>query len=197
MAISTKPVPILIVGPSGVGKNAVIERLLTLFPDLESYLTTTSRAPRPSEDKYHFVSHEQFQAMIENREMLEWAETHGNLYGVQRAHIQSVLDRGRYPMARNGIDVKGVPTYQRLFPGTLAIFLTFESLDQLADRIRKTRPETSEEEIATRLETAKQEMEAVGQFAHVVVNREGRLDETVEEVSEIIERELRLERNDK
>lgn len=188
------PVPILIVGPSGVGKNAVIERLLTLFSNLEPYLTTTSRAPRPGEDKYHFVSREQFQWMIERGEILEWAETHGNLYGVQQIHIQSVLDRGKFPIARNGIDVKGVPVYQQLFPGTLAIFLTFESLDQLAERIRTTRPETTEEEIATRLETARQEMEAVGHFEHVVVNREGRLDETVEEVSKIIEAKLGLRR---
>ncbi|MBI4032374.1 hypothetical protein HY374_01580 [Candidatus Berkelbacteria bacterium] len=189
------PVPILIVGPSGVGKNAIIDRILPMFTELESYKTTTSRPKRtPTEDKYHFVSEAAFKRLIETGGMLEWTETHGHRYGVQRAHIQAVLDDGKYPIARNGIDVKGVPAYQQLFPGTLAIFITVESLDQLAQRIRRTRLGTPEMEIATRLATAREEMAALDQFTHVVVNQEGKLDDAVEEVAQIIERELGLQR---
>lgn len=190
------PVPILIVGPSGVGKNTIIDRVVPKFAELEFYKTTTSRQQRsPSEDKYHFVDEAEFRRLIETGEMIEWAEVHGNRYGAQRQHIQAVLERGHYPVPVNAIDpVKGVPVYRQLFPGLLAIFIRYESLDELEQRLRRTRPDTSEAEITTRLTTARAEMATLDQYEHVVINREGKLDEAVAEVAQIIARQLGLQR---
>ncbi len=189
-----QPVPVLIVGPSGVGKNAIIDRILPMFPDLETFKTTTSRPARPGETKYHFVSRTDFEQLIDSGAFLEWEETHENLYGTQKRHIQEVLESDHYPVPQSAVDVRGVQSYKKVYPGTLAIFLTFESLDDLPGRLRRSRPEATDEEIATRLETAQREMSTVDQFDHVVVNKEGKLDETVSEVAKIIEQELDLHR---
>lgn len=127
--------------------------------------------------------------------MLEWEETHGNHYGTQKRHIEEVIESDHYPVPQSAVDVRGVQSYKKVYPGTLAIFLTFESLDDLPARLRRSRPEASDEEIAIRLETAKREMATVEQFEHVVVNKEGKLDETIEAVARIIERELGLKRH--
>ncbi|MBI4185615.1 guanylate kinase [Candidatus Berkelbacteria bacterium] len=190
------PVPILIIGPSGVGKNAVIDRLISLFPELEPFQTTTTRPPRPGESKYHFVSPNEFDRLIESGSFLEWEETHGHRYGTQRNQIQAILEARKYPVPISAVDYRGAQSYQRAFPGTLVIFLTFASLTDLPQRLRRTRPEMSDRDIATRLATATQEMTAVSDFDHVVVNREGKLDETIEAVAAIIEHELGLQRKD-
>ena len=188
------PAPILIVGPSGVGKSVVISRLLSMFPDLEAYRTTTTRPPRGTETKYHFVSRDEFERLIQTGEMLEWAEVHGNFYGVQRARINEVMQKGKWPIALNGVDVQGVSTYRSVFPNTLAIFISFSSLDELEERLRSTRPGISETEIATRRKTAENEMAMVNEFRYVVQNEEGRLDETVNTIAHILEEALGLHR---
>lgn len=196
LAPMSKPVPILIVGPSGVGKNAIIDRIVPMFAELDFFKTTTSRPKRtPTEDKYHFVSREEFMRLVQSGQMLEWAENHGNLYGAQRRHVQELLDAGKYPVPMSAVDaVKGVPAYTRLFPGTLTIFIRYESLDQLANRLVGTRPEITPEEVQVRLTTAKEEMAVIDQFKHVVTNRQGQLPKTIEEVAQIIEHELGLTR---
>jgi len=189
-----QPVPIIICGPSGVGKNAVIDRILPMFPDLQPFIFTIRRPPRPGEDKYHYVSEEAFNDLIKEDAFLEWENNHGKLYGTQRRHIEEVLEAGKFPVPVNAVDYRGALSYAKVWPNTLIIFLTFESLDDLPARLRKTRPEVTDEEITTRLETARTEMAVVDQFEHVVVNREGKLDETVEQVAHIVEEELGLQR---
>lgn len=190
------PVPILIVGPSGVGKSTIIEQIDALFPQLERFKTTTTRAPRhTADDRYHFVSRDEFEQMVGRDEFLEWTETHGNLYGTERRVIQDILDRGKYPFPSNAIDIKGVEAYRQAFPNLLAIFIAYDSLDQLPDRIRKTRPETTEEEITKRMATAKQEMASIDHFDHVVYNHEGKVDQATCEVAAIITTTLHLKPN--
>lgn len=188
------PVPILIVGPSGVGKSTIIEQIAAQFPQLERLKTTTTRPPRHSgDDRYHFVGREQFEEMVERDEFLEWTETHGNLYGTERVVIGDILARGKYPLPSNAIDIKGVEAYKRAFPDLLAIFIAYDSLDQLPERIRRTRPETTEGEIEKRMATAKEEMLAITHFDHVVHNHEGKIDQAVSEVAKIIKEYLKLQ----
>lgn len=190
-----KPVPILIVGPSGVGKNAIIDRIVPMFPALEFYKTTTSRPRRtPTEDKYHYVTAEEFTQLIEAGAFLEWEEFHHHRYGTQRRHIQEVLDRDHYPVPLSAVDVRGVVSYKRAFPGTLAIFIAYESLEVLPERIRRTRPMMTEQDIEERLAIAKREMKQKDVCDTVVINREGRLNDAVEAVATIIERKLGLRR---
>ena len=188
------PVPILIVGPSGVGKSTIIERIAAVFPQLERLKTTTTRPPRHSnDDRYHFVSRDEFERMAAQGEFLEWSETHGNLYGTERAVLDTILTAGKYPFPNNAIDIKGVEAYRKAFPDLVAIFIAYDSLEQLPDRIRKTRPETTEEEIARRMATAKEEMAAIDHFDHVVYNHEGKVDQATAEVIAIIENTLNLQ----
>lgn len=188
-----QPVPILIVGPSGVGKSTIIDRLLHLYPQLEGFKTTTTRPPRdPQDQRYHFVDRAEFQAMVTDNAFLEWTETHGNLYGTERAAIQTILNHQRFPVPSNAIDVKGVAAYRQAFPELLTIFVSYESLEELPGRLKRTRPDVTDEEIERRMTTAREEMQAVKDFEHVVPNREGHLDETVEQIAHILEQKLGL-----
>ncbi len=191
-----QPFPILIAGPSGVGKSTIIKAVLERFRELRPFKTTTTRPPRAGgEDRYHFVSPEEFEQLIAEGKMLEWAKVHGNYYGAQKAHVQEILDQGKFPMPVNAVDVQGVRTYKKLFPNALTIFVTYESLEELPKRIRTTRPEATETEIATRLMSAQQEMAAAGEYEHIIVNREGHLQQTVEEVAGIISTKIQARRN--
>ncbi|MBI4022876.1 hypothetical protein HY375_01815 [Candidatus Berkelbacteria bacterium] len=191
-----KPVPVLVVGPSGVGKNVIIDRIVPMFPNLEFYKTTTTRPQRtPGEDKYHFVSEEAFTRLIEAGAFLEWEEFDHHRYGTQIRHLREILDRGQYPVPRSAIDVRGVVSYKRTFPGTLAIFIAYESLGDMPDRLRRTRPMMTEQDIAGRLAIAQREMEQQDVCEATVINRAGKLDEAVEEVAQIIEHHLGLRRH--
>jgi guanylate kinase len=192
--IQHKPVPILIAGPSGVGKSTIINRVAEVFPQLETFKTTTTRPPRHnSDDRYHFVSRDEFNLMIKNNEFLEWAEVHGNLYGAERKVVEDILAQGRYPLPINAVDIVGVRAYKKIFPSLLAIFIAYDSLDELPDRIRRTRPETTEEEIAKRMESAHKEMSVINEFDYVVYNHEGKIDEATNEVVRIITETLDLQ----
>ncbi len=182
------PVPILIVGPSGVGKSTIIAEIARRYPQLEPFKTTTTRPPRDAADtRYHFVTRQEFERMRDAGEFLEWTETHGNLYGTERKLVDDILARGKYPFPSNAIDVKGVRAYEAAFPGVLSIFIAYDSLDELPARIRRTRPEATEEEITRRLETAKQEMADISHYQHVVYNHEGKVEQAENEVARIIE----------
>lgn len=180
--------PIFIAGPSGVGKNAVIRRLLESSSDLEKLKTTTSR-PRRSDDtgnEYFFVREEEFEQMIERGEVSEWAQIHGAYYGSRQRDLLDIIDKGKRPIA--ALNLAGIKSYKKIFPNALSIFITYESLAKLPDRIRLNRPDLSEEEIKRRLHTAQKEMETVDQYDYVVINREGELDQTVEEITKIIDK---------
>lgn len=184
----THPVPILIVGPSGVGKSTIIGEIAKRYSQLEPFKTTTTRPPRhEADDRYHFVSREEFERMRNEGAFLEWTETHGNLYGTERQLIDDILARDKFPFPSNAIDVKGVRAYEQAFPGVLSIFIAYDSLDELPGRIRRTRPEATEEEISRRLETARHEMADMNHYQHVVYNHEGKIDQAVQEVARIIE----------
>lgn len=190
------PVPILIVGPSGVGKSTIIERIALMFPQVERFKTTTTREPRHAGDnRYNFVSRDEFEQMVRRDEFLEWTETHSNLYGTERHVLIDILDQGKYPLPSNAIDIKGVKAYQLAYPDLLAIFIAYDSLEQLPERIRKTRPETTEEEIDKRMTTAKEEMSVANHFKHIIYNHEGKIDQAITEVAAIITDTLHLQPN--
>ena len=192
----SSPVPILIVGPSGVGKSTIIERIAAAFPQVERFKTTTTREPRHTGDnRYHFVSRDEFEQIVSRDEFLEWTETHGNLYGTERKALMDILDQGKYPLPSNAIDIKGVEAYKKAFPNLLSIFIAYDSLEQLPERIRKTRPETTEAEIDKRMTTAKEEMSAADHFDHIIYNHEGKIDQAISEVAAIITDKLGLKPN--
>jgi len=192
--VDTSPdegVPLLVVisGPSGVGKDAVLERMKASNVPYYFAVTATARPKRENEVDgvdYLFISRDEFQEMIVNDELLEWAEVYGNLYGVPKSPVREVLARGQDVILK--IDVQGGDNIRRLVPGAVYVFLAPPDMRELERRLTQRRTESSET-LKVRLETAAREMKEAEKYDHVVVNRTGRLDEAVEEINAIIRHE--------
>ena len=187
-----KPFPVIIAGPSGVGKSTIIRSIITEIPELKPFKTITTRPRRSNQEyRYSFINVDQFQGLIEKGELIEWAEVHGNFYGGLKKDVLEILNLGKFPIPINAVDVQGVKTYRQAFPNLLSIFISYGSLDELPDRIRATRPDATEEDIRTRMISAQKEMEAAKDFDFVVANPEGQLKQTLAKVRDIIKKRIR------
>lgn len=176
----------VISGPSGVGKDTVKRCLKAQGFPLGYCVTATTRSPRTGETDgidYHFVTGEEFEAMLDAHELVEHAENHGNLYGVPYAELKAGLRRG--PDVLVTPDVQGAAALRDIYPGVISIFLAPPSLKDLKERIIK-RGSVTPEDLARRLETAASEIEQDGDFDYRVINKQDQVDETVETVKAII-----------
>ena len=193
-ALGTSPevgVPLLVVisGPSGVGKDAVLERMRSSNVPYHFAVTATARPKRENEVDgvdYIFVEGDEFRRMIRNDELLEWAEVYGNPYGVPKSPVRVALARGQDVILK--IDVQGADNIRRLVPGAVYVFLAPPDMSELEHRLTWRRTESTET-LKVRLATAAKELEEAAKFDYVVVNRTGRLDKAVEEINTIIRRE--------
>jgi guanylate kinase len=186
-----EPTPLLVVisGPSGVGKDTIIERMSEIGHNHHFTVTATTRAPRPGEVEgvnHHFLSREEFQDLIRNNGLLEWAEVYGNYYGVPRQQVRDALASGRHVIIR--VDVQGAKRVKELAPEALLIFIMPPSLDALRSHLA-TRGVNSGEEMEQRMESAEHEMRQAQWFDYTVVNHEDELDIAVRRVTEIIRNE--------
>jgi len=175
----------VITGPSGVGKDAVIESLRKTGLDFVMAVTTTTRQPRTGEvegSAYYFVTREQFEEMIKNGELYEYAEVYGNYYGGTYKEIEHRLAENQAVVLR--ID----PTKTR-FPEVFTIFIAPPSFEVLKNRL-VGRGTDSPEAIETRLAQVQKELELAKDFDVTVINEEGRLEETVAQIKKIIEDQL-------
>ena len=180
---------VVISGPSGVGKDAVLERMKASNVPYHFAVTATARPKRDSEVDgvdYVFVSRDEFQRMTCGEELLEWAEVYGNPYGVPKSPVREALARGQDVILK--IDVQGADNIRRLVPGAVYVFLAPPDMTELEQRLTRRRTESTET-LQVRLESAAKELEKAAKFDYVVVNRTGRLDEAVEEINSIIRRE--------
>ena len=192
-ATDGSPLLVVLSGPSGVGKDAILARLLTLEPRMRRVVTLTTRPPRPSEvdgQDYRCVSTDQFQDMISEGALLEHARVYSNWYGVPKSQVVDFLRQGFDVILRT--DVQGAVTIKGLAPEALLVFIAPASLDELGERRRK-RGGIPDADEGVRLETAPKEMQAAEIFDYVVVNPEGRMDETVARILAIFEEERRRE----
>ena len=188
---TAEPHPLLIVvsGPSGVGKDAMLYRVRELRPEVFFAITATTRAMRPGEEHgvHHlFLTREEFLQLLERGELLEHAEVYGNLYGVPKAPVRDALAEGRDAIVRT--DVQGAASIRSLAPEALLIFIAPPSLEELERRLRDRKTESAEE-TALRVETSHQEMRDAAWFDAVVVNETGALENAAQEVIAVIERE--------
>jgi len=157
-------------GPSGVGKGTVAARLKQVCPQIWQSVSVTTRAPRPGEidgQDYFFASHDQFQQMVADGELLEWAENYGNLYGTKRSPVRERLDAGDPVLLE--LDVKGARQVRAAVPESLLIFLAPPSWDELVRRLT-ARGTESPEVISRRLEAARDELAAEREFDITLVN---------------------------
>lgn len=185
------PEPLLVVisGPSGVGKDAVLKSLQKRNLPLHFVVTMTSRPPRVGEEDgvdYFFVSAEKFKALIEQNEFIEYALVYNDYKGIPKSQIRDALASKKDVVLR--VDVQGAQTLRHLCPDALLIFLIPTTEKEWLDRLRNRKTETAET-LALRLETARKELEHLPDFDYVVVNTENRLEETVDTIVSIIEAE--------
>ncbi len=169
-----------------MGKDAVIAKLLQKGLPLEHTITVTTRPKRPEEKNgvdYHFVSDSEFQGMIKNDELLEWANVYGNWYGVPRKPIKEALARGRDVILK--VDIQGAATIKEKVPQAIFVFVAPSSLEELRDRLKERNTE-SPADLALRLKTAEQEMEQLPLFDYVVVNKQDQIDLAVSDIEAII-----------
>ena len=180
------PLLVVISGPSGSGKDSVVQRLKEREFPFHFVVTATDREPRPAEihgQDYYFYSTPKFERMIAHGELLEHACVYGQHKGIPKAHVREALQSGQDVVMR--VDVQGAGTVKGLIPAAITIFLTVESEKELVARLRERRTE-SKEALQRRLETARQEMTRIPDFDYAVVNRRSRLDEAVDDVVTII-----------
>jgi guanylate kinase len=185
------PQPLLIVisGPSGVGKDSVLQAMKTRGLPFHFVVTTTTRTPRPEEvdgRDYFFVSKEEFARMIDNDEFFEYAIVYKDYKGNSKKQVHDALVCGQDVVMR--LDVQGAATVRKLAPEVVLIFLTTQSEKELVDRLKSRKTDTAED-LSLRIATAQQELKRAVEFDYVIVNADGSLDETVDTVIAIIRAE--------
>ncbi|MEO8456179.1 MAG: guanylate kinase [Chloroflexota bacterium] len=184
------PAPLLVVltGPSGAGKDSVLDELRKLSDRPYAFITTvTTRPPRPTERDgvdYHFVSKNKFKRMVDNGEMLEHAIVYGQEKGVPKDAVRQELATGHDVLMRT--DVQGARYIKSIAPGTVTIFIAPPSDAELEKRMRSRGGDT-EEQIDIRLQTAREEIAEAPEFDHMVLNDD--LRRAVANVEQIIAKE--------
>lgn len=162
----------LVTAPSGAGKSSLVNALLENDAGLQLSVSCTTRAPRDGEvdgRDYYFVSTEQFRAMRDSDELLEWAQVHDNFYGTPRAPLTKALELGRDVLLE--IDWQGAEQVRRTLASVTGIFILPPSLDALESRLR-ARGKDSEDVIAKRMSVASSEIAHAHQFEYVIINQE-------------------------
>jgi len=176
-------------GPSGAGKDAVLDELSARGRRFHRVITCTTRPPRENERDgvdYFFLSDAAFDDLIAGDGLLEWARVYGHRSGVPRQQVLDQLAAGLDVYVRT--DVQGAGAIKRLMPDAVRVFIAPSSIAELEDRIR-ARGSDDEARIARRLQSARDEMARRGEFEHVIVNEPGRLDATVDTLERILESE--------
>ena len=190
---SPHPMLVIISGPSGVGKDTIIEALQKRGhrPEYHYVVTCTTRSRRPNEiDRvsYNFMSPEEFAALRDAGRLLEANEVHGNWYGTPRDGVRAALARGQHAILK--IDVQGARVVKAAIPEALLIFVVPPSVETLVEHLKARRTE-SPEQLAIRQRDAADELARQGDYDFVVVNEEGRVDITAERIEQIIAQEER------
>lgn len=175
---------VILSGPSGVGKDSVLERWKAADPKVVRVVAYCTRAPRPGEQDgvdYRFRSREEFMRMADAGDFLEYKEVHGNLYATPLKDMETLLSEGKIAVLK--IDVQGALTVMEKRPDVLSIFLLPPSLDELERRIR-SRGTDDEATIQKRLKNAYDELAVADRYHYRVVNDD--IDRAVAEIMEIV-----------
>jgi len=171
-AIARRGLMLVLSSPSGAGKTT-LSRMLLDDPAVDLSISVTTRPRRPAEEDgvhYHFIDRARFDAMVRNRELLEWAEVHGNCYGTPRAPVERVLAAGRDVLF--DIDWQGTQQVREKARGDLvSVFVLPPSAPELARRLH-TRAQDTEDVIRSRMAKAADEMSHWAEYDYVIVNRD-------------------------
>jgi len=182
----TNPLLIVISGPSGVGKDSIVQRMIERKFPFHFVVTATTREKRANEvhgKDYFFVSKDEFARMIDEDELIEYAVVYGDYKGIPKAQVREALASGQDVVMR--LDVQGAETVRKLSPEALLIFITCESEEELEHRLRERKTESADS-LSLRIATARKELQRIEAFDYVIVNHDFHLDDTVEKVRAII-----------
>jgi len=183
---SSQPLLVVLSGPSGVGKDAVLARMRKSSRPFHYVVTATTRPRRAGENNgvnYHFLSQKAFQQMIDEHRFLEWANVYGNYYGVPKDEVSPALARGLDTIVK--VDVQGAATIKKALPEAVFIFLMPPSMQALARRLKRRRSESSQD-LALRLATAKREITSLSLFDYVITSHQNKLGEVLWRIDAIV-----------
>jgi len=188
-SIKSNPLLIVLSGPSGVGKDTVLNALKQSGHRFHFVVTANTRPRRPDEVDgvdYVFVTAERFAQMIDQDELLEHAVVYGDYKGIPKQQVRDALASGVDVLMR--LDVQGAATVRRLVPEAVLIYLSAPSEEELVARLkaRKTDPP---DQLQLRIATSRQEMRRVKEFDYVVINREDCVGDAVNDVQAIVRAE--------
>jgi len=184
--LPTSPLFIVLSGPSGAGKDAVLSRMKELGYPLKYITTVTTRPQRANERDnidYHFVSRQRFQEMIYGNELLEWANVYNNWYGVPKEPVKQALDKGQDVIVK--VDTQGAATIKKILPQAVFIFLTPPSMKEVITRLKQRHTESTFD-LALRIKTAEEEIKQIPLFDYIVANKQGEIDLAVSNIKSII-----------
>ena len=176
----------VISGPSGVGKDTILNQMKKIYPSNHYVVTVTTRKKRVNEidgKDYFFVTNKKFQDMIDSNEFLEWATVYNNNYGVPKNQVFLALSENKNVIIK--ADIQGAKTIKNTLDGTTTIFINPPDISKLADHL-SSRMSESKESFRLRMETSLLEIESQNEFDHVVNNPEGKIDQTLEKINAII-----------
>ncbi len=176
-------------GPSGAGKDTLVDALRARMPRLRYSVSATTREPRPGEihgEHYFFLTREEFERMRDSDGFLEYREYNGNLYGTPRDYVVGTLTDG-YDLIMKP-EVNGALKIKSTYPDAVLIFLVPDRFSHLRERLLARRTETNEE-IARRLEIAHQEMKSIRDFDYIVINEQGRSEDAIRDLQAILQAE--------
>jgi len=186
---SPSPLLLVISGPSGVGKDSVIQVLAERGHPFEFVVTATDRIIRTGEVDgvdYQFCTPAEFQRMIDHDELYEWAPVYDHRKGVPKANAQRAMASGKDAIMR--LDVQGAATVKRKEPAAVLVFIAPPSLDALIGRLERRKTDTPEQ-LAQRVREAVSEIRRIPAFDYVIVNRENQLDAAVDDLLAILRAE--------
>jgi len=182
-----RPAPVVLAAPSGTGKTTIARALVDGRASYVFSVSVTTRHPREGERDgvdYGFVSRDEFRAMVEREELVEWAEVHGHLYGTPRRNLEAAQERGEHVVL--DIDVQGARQIRERVPEAVLVFVFPPSADALWVRLT-ARGSEDPDEVRRRLRTAGEELAEAERFQYVVVNDD--LERAVAAVRSILEAE--------
>ncbi|HKJ39804.1 MAG TPA: guanylate kinase [Anaerolineales bacterium] len=185
------PLPLLIVisGPSGAGKDTVMQRMQERGLPFHFVVTATTRKKRENETHgkdYFFVTKDEFARMIDEDELIEHAIVYGDYKGIPKQQVREALASGKDVVMR--VDVQGAESVRKMAPEALLIFITTDSEEELVHRLETRKTETADS-LALRIATARKELKRLEAFDYVIVNRDFQLDVTVDSIRSIIDAE--------
>ncbi len=161
---------IIVVGPSGVGKSTLVDKIVAENTILFDTVTCTTRAMRKGEREgvpYHFMDEKKFRELIEQNYFVEWAQVHDKLYGTPKLQIDGALAEGRIVIM--DVDVQGARVFRAKYPNSYAVFILPPSIDELRHRIKK-RDKIDDHELELRLENARKELQQAGEYDAQIIN---------------------------